>query len=726
MNKFARPLLASLILFVFVVFPLSADSNKSADNNHKEVLIGLTIKNILESYHYSQKKMDDDVSEKAFKELLKALDYRKHFFLQSDVDELKKYAKELDDEFVSGNLDALNRAYQILEVRVPFVQKAVAEILSKPFDFKEKENFETDPDKRTFATSEAELKDVWKKTLKFAALSELMDVDEDTGLKRELNKRNKKSKTAIKKPAVTKNKPFKEQEEEARKKVAKDYDSYFNRLLKEKKMDRLSKFYNSVIRIFDPHTNYLHPDDREEFDISLSGKLEGIGAVLVQDGIYIKVDRIVPGSASWKQKELQPEDVILKVAQEKGEPVSIINMDIKDAVKHIRGEKGSTVKLTVKKPDNTTKVIPIIRDVVEMEESYARSVIMKLGKDGDKIGYLSLPSFYREFNPKRGEDAKNCTDDVKAELKKLNKEKISGLVLDLRNNGGGSLEDARLITGLFIKKGPVVQVKDHEGSINSLDDTDESVAYSGPMIVLINRLSASASEILAGALQDYGRAVIVGSDHSHGKGTVQTIWPLERIHALPRLLSKDFDALGSLKITIQQFYRVSGSSTQNKGVLSDIVLPDRMSFMETGERYLDYALPWEKVKPSVYTPWQGDVKFALDDLRSKNLKRQESNARFKKIQDYVTWMKEQKEKTNVTLVLEDFKKEQKARLDFVAKIEDETINKNLQVEHHLKIRDGIEKDRINDFIDEIKKDPYIEESIYVMEDILGKTVKVAG
>lgn len=713
--------LVALFISASLLFAGLANGQFSAS---LELLLGSKLKEHLESKHYSKKALNDDLSEKAYKEFLERLDFRKHFFTQKDLAKFEKYKKKMDDEFTTGNLELLDLAHGVLISRVKSMKALVEKKLKKPITFNSSETLETDPEKREWPKDDKELNHVWDQTIRLAVLNEIIDLDDaQKGLtdeaKKEAEKAAKKNKNKNKnnkKKKKEKLKTVKQLEKEAREKVGKDYKSYFSRILREKKMVKLSKFYNSVIRIFDPHTYYLQPDDREDFNINLSGKLEGIGAVLVMDGAFIKVERIVPGSASWKQKELKKEDIILKVAQSTGEPVSIVNMDIRDAVKLIRGEKGSEVRLTVKKPTGEVKIVPIIRDVVEIEESYARSLIFTHDKMKQKIGYINLPSFYRDFNPKPGEAPKNCTDDVTAEIKKLKKAKVEGIILDLRNNGGGSLEDARLMSGLFIKKGPIVQVKDSSGEILILEDFDSDVLFDKPLIVMVNRFSASASEILAGALQDYGRAVILGGDFTHGKGTVQTVMNLD--HSVPTFLRSMVDSLGALKITIQQFYRISGGSTQNRGIVPDVILPDRLSFLESGERFLDYSLPWQKVNALKYKMWSPQIK-NMDTIRKNSQERVSKSEAFDHIKKYVKYMKEQKDKTVQPLSLEALRKDREDRRKIAEKYKDDEINKSIKVTHQIKIRDDIEKEKIQEFIDNLRKDAYLEETLFVMNDLLA-------
>lgn len=609
----------------------------------KEVILGGILQGSLQNWHFSKKKIDDDLSEKAFKLFLERVDFGKQFLLEEDVKKLEVYEEKFDDELESGKLEVVQLSSKLMKNRIEQVSKHVKELMKKPLNYEKTEKFETDPEKREYADTLDELKDRWRKTLKFDVMNQYLDlVDEQNG-----ESDDKDKKKSAKKVEKTKKLSDKELEKKAREKVEKRYEKIFKRLAEEKSNDKLDKFYNSLTRVFDPHTHYLIPEEKEDFDIDMTGKLEGIGALLREEGSYIKVERIIPGSASWKGKELEAEDVILAVAQGDEDAVDIVDMSIREAVKLIRGPKGSIVKLKVKKPDGTVQVIAITRDEVVIEESYAKGTVLEHKDLGLKIGYIKVPKFYRDFEDDKG---RNSSEDVKNVLKELNKqEKLSGAILDLRNNGGGALKDATLMSGLFIKKGPIVQVKSSDGTREVKKDTDGKIYFDKPLIVLVNRFSASASEIVAAAMQDYGRAVVVGtSEQTHGKGTVQAVLDLDG-YAGP--IGKVYSPLGALKITIQMFYRVNGGSTQFKGVIPDIVLPDRYAYLESGEQSLDYAIPYQKTKAVAHEKW--DKKFNLSKLKTNSQNRVKKSPKFKKIEESVAWYTKRKENTERSLSLKE-------------------------------------------------------------------------
>jgi len=497
------------VLFLLPVAALAAFSYTYKVQADKDEAIDQILMQSLNNVHYSPLTLNDDFSEKVFKLYMQRLDYNKKFLLQSDVDELKKLNHSIDDDISAGHFGFFDKSYNIITKRVDEAQAYYKEILSQPFDFSKDEEIELDEEKLNFAKNPAELKEAWRKSLKYQVLARMVEMSDSQ------DKAKEKSDTVKLKSKET-------LEADARKKVLKSNDDYFKRIREFDRNDRLAVYFNSITGIYDPHTEFFPPKDKANFDISMSGQLEGIGAQLQEKDGYIKVSSIVPGSASWKQGQLKPGDLILKVAQGSGEPVDLTDMRMDDVLPLIRGKKGTEVRLTVRKPDGSTTIIPLIRDIVVIEESYAQSVILKGKKN---IGYIKLPSFYADFN---GNGGRSCSKDIKKELEKLKAEHVDGVILDLRYNGGGSLPDVVDMAGLFIDKGPIVQVKQKTGVPQVLEDKDPSTVYDGPLVVMVNSNSASASEIMAAAIQDYKRGVIVGtSPSSFGKGTVQRFYNLD-------------------------------------------------------------------------------------------------------------------------------------------------------------------------------------------------------
>lgn len=660
-------------------------------------LIGYLLYKQLPSIHFSDKEMDDELARATFDLYLQQLDYQKRFLLQEDVEKLKKYTLKIDDNLKTGSTILPEIGYDLLSKRIVQAKTLAGEIVKGDLDTSREEYYETDPEKLDFAADLGELRERWRKIIKVQVMSRYLDLLEEQKAKED-----------------------KETEEnlwkEARDKVSKRNSEFFTRLNQETLQDHYDRFYNSVTRAFDPHTNYFPPDKKEDFDIHMRGSLEGIGALLREEGGYIKVVRIIPGSASARQGKLGAEDIILAVAEGDKEAVEVTDMRLRDAVRLIRGPKGTEVRLTVKKPDGASVIIPIIRDVVQIEETFVKSNTLQ-AKDGTKVGYVHIPSFYRDFEMTRnGGIARNSTDDTRKKLIELQEKGISGLILDLRDNGGGSLVDAVDITGLFLKSGPVVQIQNSIGSQRVLNDEDKELVYDGPLVVLVNLFSASASEILAAALQDYGRAVIVGGKHTHGKGTVQTVFDMNEM--IPLLHLQKYDDLGALKVTIQKFYRINGGSTQYRGVEPDIVLPNLYDHLKTGEKYLDYSLPWDQVAPVPYQPFS-KVPIDLQRIRENSQKRVAVDEGLRIIADEALKSKERIEKTHISLKLDAMKKER-----------DESNMARDKVGAHYK---KYQEEQLDEFdseppesdatqgeeerLEELKEDPYINEAIRILKDM---------
>ncbi|XOF34898.1 MAG: carboxy terminal-processing peptidase [Candidatus Electrothrix sp. YB6] len=637
------------VLFVFLlsgsfVYGKAMPVEFDLDRNR---LIAAMLRSQLSVQHFAHHPFDEEMSKKAYDLYLRQLDPKRQFLLAEDIRYLDQFADKIDDEIQSGQIVLPDAGMKLLNKRADEVAGVVKNIMDTGFSPQRKDYLETDPDKLTAPADFTELQDRWRRSLKLEVLDSYLD---------EVEKENKKREEA-KKPQleVEGGKIDEKLWASAMKEVGKKTENYLNRLQRVTRQEHYNRYFDAVARAFDPHTTYMPPTSKEDFDIHMTGKLEGIGALLREDDGHIKVVRIIPGSAAEAQGQLRAEDIIMAVSEKDGEPVDISSMSIREAVSYIRGEKGTEVRLTVIRPDGRRLVIPIIRAVVQLEETYVKSTVIK-DEHGDKIGYMKIPSFYRDFSAgKDGRKARNVTNDTRNELNRLKKEGIDGLVLDLRNNGGGSLSDAISVSGLFLPGGPVVQVKNSQGMIRVLDD-DSGVVYDGPMIVLINQFAASASEIFAAAMQDYGRAVVVGGAHTHGKGTVQALLDMNR--NLPLLHLKKYDDLGALKVTIQKFYRVSGGSTQYKGVVPDVVLPSMLDYLETGEQYMDNSLPWDKVEAVSHPVWHGS-RFDLNAVQKRSRKYVAASKRFRKVLEESLKAKKRKEETQVPVFLAGVLKERK-------------------------------------------------------------------
>ena len=506
-------------------------------------------------------------------------------------------------------------------------------------------------------------------------------------------------------------------EEKAREDVSDKFKDWFKRLKQMDRTDRFSLYVNAYLAVFDPHTQYFPPREKEDFDINFTGKLEGIGATLTEKDGYIKVSAIVSGSASWKQGELAAGDIILEVAQGKQTPVDVYNMRLDNAVRLIRGPKGTEVRLTVKKADGKIKIIPIIRDVVILEETYAKSLKIKENNDKNWYGYISLESFYADFSDRNG---RHCADDILKELKNLKDSGAKGLILDLRNNGGGSLSDAVKMVGYFIDKGAVVQINGVEQSQPEvLSDIDPRIQFEFPLVVMVNNFSASASEIFAAAIQDYQRGVIVGVN-TFGKGTVQRFFELDQ-------LAKHFNApqeilpLGSIKQTISKFYRIDGGATQLKGVQPDIILPEPYMYVETGEKEYDFALPWSSIKASNYKKL--DRNYDMNTLMKNSKIRIEKDTFFNTIDEQAKFVKRVQNKSAYPLNYKEFIKvkdgiesERKKFKESTDKVKGWNIDFTNFDAQKMK-NDTIYADRMKKFQESIEKDRYIKESLKILKEI---------
>ena len=696
--KILRWRFSVLLLLVLLLGPLllgalpAASSSKSADQNRTR-LISYVLRQQIER-HYSGKEIDDTLSRAAFKLYVKQLDYQKRFLLESEVAQLRDFELAIDDEIRAGRIELVPLAETLMRKGIGRAERLVKEILAKPFDFNVAEDYETDPDKLTFCRTEGELKERWRKELKYRVLNRYLTLMEDAGFTT---------------PGEVPKAKQLELEQQAREKIAKQHGDYFNRMNHETLQDQYDRYLNAFARAFDPHTGYMPPQSKEDFDISMRGSLEGIGATLRDDEGVIKVVKVIPGSAADRQGQLQADDIIVAVAQGAGEPVDISDMRLRDAVDLIRGKKGSEVRLTVKRAGHKPFVVAIIRDVVMIEESFVKSAVIDDSATSQRYGYIKIPSFYRDFEENRGGKAgRNSTDDVKAALNLLKRQRISALILDLRNNGGGALTDAVGVAGLFLEKGPVVQVRSSGGGTKVLEDDNPSIEYRGPMVVLVNQFSASASEIVAGALQDYRRAVIVGSDHTHGKGTVQVIMNLDDALTL-RNMTK-YQPLGALRLTTQKFYRISGDSTQFRGIVPDIVLPDRQQSTKFGERYLDYSLPWDAISAANYKPWNEGLS-DLTWLKNRSSVRVKESQEFTKIREVAKTLAERMNNTRQSLQIATvFKERQSLGKDSMhdSMGEDDAVSKEQR-------KGETEQAKL---LRLLREDPYVQEARAIVADML--------
>lgn len=669
-----------------------------------------TISQVLTRGHFQPKDMDDNFSKSVYALYLKDVDGGKRFLSQADIDQLKPFELQLDDQTRAGTLQFFDLSVTLLEASLTKTQGWYREILASPIDFSKNEELQADGEKLKWAKDDAELRTRWERWMKYEVLSRVTE-EQDKQEKPEF-KGDKKDYATI--------------EKEQRAKVLDVYDKWFKRLQKLDHNRRLEIYLNAMTNYFDPHTGYYSPREKENFDIQMSGKLEGIGARLQSDGEKTTVTEIVPGGPAWKQGVLQAKDVVLKVAQgdTDAESVDIMGWDIDDVVSKIRGKKDSKVTLTIQKAsDGSEKVITIVRDVVIMEEGFAKSLILNEGSaEQDRIGYIYLPKFYADFESGRT----SCAQDVAAEMEKLKKESVKGIILDLRNNGGGSLRDVVTMSGLFIEEGPIVQVKSRGRATEILRDNDSRVQWGGPLIVMVNGFSASASEILAAAMQDYSRAVIVGSSSTYGKGTVQRFFDLDNAAS-----DDSVKPLGEMKMTIQKFYRVTGKTTQLDGVVPDIVLPDFYNLLENGERDNDYPLASTTIEPVPFK--QSTYRIAdANQLKNNSQARVKADATFQKVTENAQRLRKRKDDSSYPLQSEKYrlwnkKQDQEAEQfdDIFKPIESFKIN-NLAADLPQIQSDTSRTARNDSWIKERQKDVQLYETLRIMLDMLRIDGVAAG
>ena len=696
-----------IIVFVGIILFFTSwnlTNVKFDDPNKDKILINI-IKYVLDKGHYQSKEINDEFSEKIFDTYLELIDSQKKYFLASDLREFKKYKLQLDDQWLSYDLTFFNLTFERLIKRMNEVEIFIPVLFDKSFNFDLDENINFDFENISYSKNNKQRIDRWRKQLKYMAL-DIYDI-----------------KISEQKLSLKNNKEFKLKSNskilnESTELVKKNITQVFDLMNDLEKKDWFATYINSFVTQFDPHTYYFQPEDKERFDMNISGKFDGIGARLSKKDGGIEIVDIILGGPVWRDKKLEIGDEIIKVGQGDQSPVDVIGMRLEDAIKLIKGPKGSEVKLTIRKKfDGEIEVVSIIRDLVLLEETYAKSTLIK--KDNKSYGLISLPKFYVDFDNYK---EKNCASDVKNEILKLKKEGIDGLVLDLRNNGGGALQTVVEMTGLFIEKGPIVQVKSTGNRKKILSDKDPSIVWDGPLVVLVNQMSASASEILAAALQDYGRAIIIGSTQSFGKGTVQNIIDLNRF-----LSNSQFD-LGALKITTDKFYRINGGSVQIDGVKSDISIPNTYSFLEIGENDEKNPLSWDQIDPAAYNLWNGY--YNLKDVIDNGNDRIKESKLATLINENAKWIASKRDLKSFSLNYNSFKKSQSNDKDFLSKF-DEIKNYKNDLKFDLLVNENKSLEKSDELLERRKKwhsnlqsDYYLNESINVLSNLKLKNIEV--
>lgn len=667
----------------------AAAANKwdSLQPDRDEIVASLNVVELLKRHHYSKPPLDDARSVIIYDSYIKLLDPARSYFTATDIAEFDKWKTQFDDFLKSGNLDPgftiykryLDRVKQRLDFALAELNKGVDKI-----DFTTKETLLIDRKDAPWMKDQAELDDLWRKRVKDEVLRQKIAGKEPKQIQETLTKR---------------------------------YKNQLARLDQTRAEDIFQAYINTFAQSYDPHTNYLSPDNAENFDINMSLSLEGIGAVLQSDNDQVKIVRLVPAGPAAKTKQVAPADKIIGVAQGNKEMVDVVGWRLDEVVKLIRGPKGSVVRLEIipasnAPSDQTSKIVSITREAVKLEEQAAKKSVLKLKQDGRdyKLGIIEIPAFYLDFKAYRAGDPeyKSTTRDVKKLLTELQKEKVDGVVIDLRNNGGGSLQEATELTSLFIEKGPTVLVRNSDGRVDVLEDENPGAFYKGPLALLVNRLSASASEIFAGAMQDYHRALIIGGQ-TFGKGTVQTIQPLNH---------------GELKLTLAKFYRVSGQSTQHQGVLPDIDYPSIIDTKEIGESALPEAMPWDTIRP-VVKPAADPFKPFLAQLKAQHEARSDQDAEFTYIRDRLALTQKLMNEKTVSLN----EQERRARHDDIEakQLALENIRRKAKGEEPLKELKKEDEDALptEDENTKPEDDAYLSETGRILIDYLSASTKVA-
>jgi carboxyl-terminal processing protease len=708
-----------LLLTLLLAFASCSFTTKTfEESDDKDKLLVQLITYVLEQGHFEPKDMNDEFSQHVFDDYLNQLDPFKRYFYESDIKEFSAYKNELDNQLMEYDLSFFNLTHERLIQRMEESKLMYKEVLEQPFNFNDNEEFDTDYEKAGYVNSKKEMKERWRQQLKFSAIANYHDLikTQEAEAKRvkeiELLSDAEKEKAFNKEMSDFKMKSEAELEAEARQATLNSLNELYDFIDDRERKDWFAVYMNAIVVEFDPHTYYFAPEAKDRFDVDMSGNYEGIGARLQKKMDYITIVEVISGGSAWRQNKLEVGDVILKVRQEdEDEAVSVVGMRTDDAVKLIKGPKGTNVILTLKKVDGNIVDLSIPRDVIELEETYAKSSYVE--KEGKTFGVINLPKFYADFDDY---NKRNAASDIKKEIERLKAEGMEGLVLDLRNNGGGSLKTVVDMAGLFIKDGPIVQVRSTGEPQEVLQDRDRSIAWDGPLVILVNELSASASEILAAAMQDYKRAIVIGSKQTYGKGTVQIVLDLNRM-----VRNNTNGDMGALKFTTQKFYRINGGSTQLEGVKSDVVVPDRYSYIDIGERDQENPLAWDKIAPAEYTIW--DSYFDYDATIEKSKERMQNSEQLKLIDENAKWIKTIRDRNVFSLNYEDYRKklevneEEAKRFDKISEYTTNLTFKSLPYENVLVEKDSVLKMKRDRWHESLAKDVYIEEALNVLNDL---------
>ena len=695
----SKNLFTLLIAFIMCLASCSFVS-KDFDTSDKDNLIIQLITYVLDQAHYLDKEINDEFSEKVFDTFLENLDPYKRYFYASDIEEFSKYKYLIDDAFKNPNLDFFELVYKRYTKRMLESEKIFNDILSKPFDFNKNEVCECDFEELDYVKTKDQLFDRWRKLLKIYVIENYHNEIED-----DLRKSKEDSDFILRNPVLI--------EKKTRETLKETMQQNYAFISEEmQRSDWFSVYINSFVSQYDPNTSYLDPESKDRFDVDMSGNYAGIGARLQKKIDKVEITEVISGGPAWRDNSLEKGDAILKVRQDdEDEPVGILNMRLGEAVKLIKGKKGTKVHLTVKKVDGSVTEVTVKRDIVLLEETYIKSSIVE--KDNNTYGLINIPKFYIDFDNQSNRDA---AKDLRTEIERLKEQGIQGLVIDLRNNGGGALKTVVDMAGMFIKNGPVVQVKYFDKEKQVLSDRDRSVLWTGPLVILVNEGSASASEILAAAMQDYKRAIIIGGNQTWGKGTVQNVFPLNRM-----VRGNTNGDLGALRYTTQKYYRINGGSVQLEGVKSDINVPYRYKYLEFGEKDSENPLQWDEIDKVEFDTWNSNFNF--EEAITKSNKRMANNEYLKLVDENAKWIKSVRDNKLINLNYDKFKLELEENSSITEKfkaLNDYSMNysfKSLPYELDLIKNDsvlGLKRERWHK---SLNKDFYIDEALNVLSDL---------
>lgn len=698
-----------IIKYLIIIITMNSllFSLKESQNEEYEKLVTRITQKIIEKWQYSPKEVDDIYSILVYDVFMDRMDFDRKYFLTDEIFVFDQWREKLDDLIYDYEPEFFNLYIDTWKTRIGEIKYFLNNIKIDELNFNKNEFLEINPDKRDYFETKELLLEDWRKRFKFQILRKYWSLAEEDSTLNISDFNGKLNKEILSK---------------AYEKELKNSNRRFDRLISQDRNELYSIFINAYTQTFDPHTSYFMPSRKEDFDINISGRLEGIGARLREDDGYIKVVDIIPGGAAWRQGELKIDDLIIEVAQEGEEPVNIVEWRSRDAVKLIRGKKDTEVRLTVNRADGSSHVIPIIRDIIIIEDTYSKSMLLEHKLVDHKIGYITLPKFYHDFKNKGG---RNSADDIRNDLIRLNEAEVEGLIFDLRNNGGGALDDVVKMGGFFIEDGPIVQVNGRNNRKRILKDKDSNIVFDKPVVFIVNQYSASASEILASAMQDYKRAIIVGSEQTFGKGTVQ------RFINMDQFLTKnetDYSPIGSLKLTIQKFYRINGESTQYKGVIPDIVLPFKNDYKEIGERALDNYLDWDTISEANYNELERNNE-SVNYLVENSNNRIANNSFFQEIISRKLVLEEKNNNSLISINQNDFiiralkeKNESEEFNDLIDEFKEFDLIDIVSFKDLDKL-DKVELEKEIKFQDKLKKDFYLNETIFVLNDLIEQLSK---